>query len=355
MLKILSILLLLCGSWAQAADLAWNASVVDEQHAAPDGYRIHWGSEPGVYTGQVDVGNQLFYHIPDDYYGTFYFVASAYNEAGQSGYSNEVLFTRDQPQQHIGATGLRASRYQIEEQMAKFSDDFNRTDSTNLGSNWSEDAGDAAIATNRLLLSTSGWDPIVIKHNTALATADQYILVTFPVKNETYPHIIFRYTNSSSPFYAIIFYLQNLEPKWARSASAAMMLDAVEIGSASSLGSWNAGDSVGITVSGTGDDTVINFWLRPTGTAPSAANLWGGAAPSASITVNPGANAVNSGSYIGLGGVQGSAGDIVFDNFFGGDISASAVKGGRGNLGIMRGMSRLMWLENDFLKPIGGQ
>lgn len=121
MLKILSILLLLCGSWAQAADLAWNASVVDEQHAAPDGYRIHWGAVPGVYTGQSDAGNALTWHIPDDWYGSYYFAASAYNAAGQSGYSNEVIFTRDQPQQHIGATGLSASRYQVEgQQMASY-------------------------------------------------------------------------------------------------------------------------------------------------------------------------------------------------------------------------------------------
>lgn len=118
MLKILLCLLLCFASWTQAADLAWNASVVDEQHAAPDGYRIHWGSEPGVYTGQSDAGLALTWHIPDDWYGQYYFVASAYNSAGQSGYSNEVIFTRDQPQPYTGATGLRASRYQIGGHMA---------------------------------------------------------------------------------------------------------------------------------------------------------------------------------------------------------------------------------------------
>jgi len=120
MLKILSILLLLCGSWAQAADLVWNASVVDEQHAAPDGYRIHWGSEPGVYTGQADAGLALTWHIPDDWYGSYYFSASAYIGTVSSGYSNEVIFTRDQPQQHIGATAITASKlqHQSEPQMA---------------------------------------------------------------------------------------------------------------------------------------------------------------------------------------------------------------------------------------------
>jgi len=113
MFKILLCLLLCFASWAHAADLSWNASVVDAEHAAPDGYRINWGSTPGVYTGQADAGTALTWHIPDDWYGSYYFAASAYNSAGQSGYSNEVIFTRDQ-QQYIGATGITASRYQVE-------------------------------------------------------------------------------------------------------------------------------------------------------------------------------------------------------------------------------------------------
>jgi hypothetical protein len=123
MLRLLLVLLLLCGS-VQAADLAWNASAVNQACCdagdctgcdgccQPDGYRIHWGSSSGVYTGQNDAGNNLTWHIPDDWFGSYYFAASAYNATGQSGYSNEVLFTRSQPQEYIGATGLRASRYQ---------------------------------------------------------------------------------------------------------------------------------------------------------------------------------------------------------------------------------------------------
>lgn len=39
--------------------------------------------------------------------------------------------------------------------MATYSDDFNRSDSTNLGSNWSEDVGDWAISSNRATVTSS--------------------------------------------------------------------------------------------------------------------------------------------------------------------------------------------------------
>lgn len=39
--------------------------------------------------------------------------------------------------------------------MASFTDDFNRADSTNLGANWTEDAQDMAIASNRLVNNTT--------------------------------------------------------------------------------------------------------------------------------------------------------------------------------------------------------
>lgn len=108
------IILLLIASFAGAASLQWNASVVDEDHAAPTGYRIHRGTATGVYDWQIDVGNAIQWPIPDDLYGSFYWAASAYNSSGSSGYSNEVFWQRapPEPPQYIGATNLRASKLQ---------------------------------------------------------------------------------------------------------------------------------------------------------------------------------------------------------------------------------------------------
>src|SRR5574343_1776928 len=111
MRRILIICLLLFASIAGAASLQWNASVVDEDHAAPTGYRIHRGTAPGVYDWQTDAGNVLQWPIPDDLYGSYYWAVSAYNAIGSSGYSNEVFWQRGQPQ-YPGATALRASKLQ---------------------------------------------------------------------------------------------------------------------------------------------------------------------------------------------------------------------------------------------------
>lgn len=105
-----------CSAWG--ASLEWNASVVDDTHAAPTGYRIHRGPAPGAYDWSVDVGNVLQWPIPDDLFGAYYWAASAYNDAGSSGYSNEVYFTRDAPPVYVGAVNLRASKLQQEQIMA---------------------------------------------------------------------------------------------------------------------------------------------------------------------------------------------------------------------------------------------
>lgn len=55
------------------------------------GYKIQYGNAPGSYTGAVDVGNKSNYKFSNLSLGkTYYFVVTAYNGAGESGYSNEV-------------------------------------------------------------------------------------------------------------------------------------------------------------------------------------------------------------------------------------------------------------------------
>lgn len=57
---------------------------------------------------------------------------------------------------------------------------------------------------------------------------------------------------------------------------------------------WQAGDSFGARVTGTGNDTVIDVWKNPSGTCPDD---WG--SPTWSWTDNP-TNAADSGTYVGL-------------------------------------------------------
>lgn len=66
--------------------LTWNAS------AEPvSGYRLYYGLSSGNYTDNVDVGKVTTYTLTELQDGlTYYIAATAYNNAGESGYSNEA-------------------------------------------------------------------------------------------------------------------------------------------------------------------------------------------------------------------------------------------------------------------------
>src|SRR5262245_16743211 len=87
---VLGVLLATFGSTAQAANLtlAWNAN--SDTNTA--GYRLYWGTQTGVYTQSVNVGNTTSFTVSGLTDGMpYYFVVRAYNAAGvESGPSTEV-------------------------------------------------------------------------------------------------------------------------------------------------------------------------------------------------------------------------------------------------------------------------
>jgi hypothetical protein len=86
---LFQLVIYLSNAFAAEVTLAWDPSTGD-----PDGYRIHYGTVSPNYDQTIDVGNITEYTVsgllPDV---TYYFVTSAYNETGQSGFSNEVSWT----------------------------------------------------------------------------------------------------------------------------------------------------------------------------------------------------------------------------------------------------------------------
>lgn len=70
--------------------LTWEPPVCTEFDCA-SGYKVYCGSASGVYGAPVDVGALTTHPISTP--GTYYCAATAYNEAGESGFSNEVFFT----------------------------------------------------------------------------------------------------------------------------------------------------------------------------------------------------------------------------------------------------------------------
>jgi hypothetical protein len=83
---------LACSASAFAADItiAWDANV--ESDLA--GYKIYYGTAPGVYGTSITIGTQTTYTLTGLPPGTYYIAVTAYNTAGlESGYSNEVYTT----------------------------------------------------------------------------------------------------------------------------------------------------------------------------------------------------------------------------------------------------------------------
>jgi len=75
--------------FAATIHLAWDPS-----SGTVTGYRIYYGTSSGSYPNKVDVGNVTECTISNLQEGvTYYFVARAYNDYGESGNSNEVSWT----------------------------------------------------------------------------------------------------------------------------------------------------------------------------------------------------------------------------------------------------------------------
>ena len=82
------------GTLPAAVSLAWDAPSTNTDGSALTnlgGYKIHYGSSPGNYTGVLDVGLRGSYSLSDLAPGTYYFTVTAYNRNGsESESSNEV-------------------------------------------------------------------------------------------------------------------------------------------------------------------------------------------------------------------------------------------------------------------------
>jgi Concanavalin A-like lectin/glucanases superfamily/Fibronectin type III domain len=77
-------------TFSASVTLSWNPN--SESNLA--GYRIYYGTSPGIHPTSVDAGNQTTFTVSGLGPGTYYFVVLAYNTSGlQSPFSNEVSAT----------------------------------------------------------------------------------------------------------------------------------------------------------------------------------------------------------------------------------------------------------------------
>lgn len=197
-------------------------------------------------------------------------------------------------------------------------DDFNRADSDTLGSKWTEVVGDTDIVSNAASFqSTSFSKCFSIYSAQSCTTINQYakFMVTFSA--QCYVGIIFRYTDASSAFMGLQVGSTEDTAFWTYySNSTATSVDVT-----SGAITVNSGDTFGVTITGTGTNTIVRVWRNITANAPTSASLWDGTAPTLEFTTNP-PNPVDTGFTVGIEGYTSAAGTSQLDNFYAGDIPA---------------------------------
>jgi hypothetical protein len=197
-----------------------------------------------------------------------------------------------------------------------FSDDFNRTDGDSLGSNWSEVTGDIDISSNTAAAQTaSGLDLAVWTANTVGET--QYVgLNETAGGGGTHFLFVFRYTDSSSVYYEIALDNSTGGCTWRYRVGTGGSPTTIQ---SANLSDWtNFNQLIGVTVEGTGNQTVVRIWGNCTG-LPSAADTWNGDnTPSLTFTDNPG-TAANTGTRVGMGATN-SGGGVTLTDFYGGSF-----------------------------------
>lgn len=201
---------------------------------------------------------------------------------------------------------------------AAFSDDFNRANGA-LGANWSAYAGAADINTNTWRMNTASFGQVCTGYvGTSCNTVNQYAKITFGADAQ-YPSVYFRLTDGSSASYEILFDGNNGDAFWYHHATPGA--SGTQIGATVNLGQALNNDTIGITITGTGANTDIRMWINPTNLPTSASNWDGDTTPDGTwLTTDPGANAVDTGNQVGIGGQEGAANTVRLENFFGGDI-----------------------------------
>ena len=98
----LIIFILFCASFANAANMTWDAST---SGGVPTGYKIYYTDGTNNYS--VDVGNVLTVIDVDSTFNlvtgkTYTFKATAYNDVEESGFSNQVNYNKKWNRIRIG-------------------------------------------------------------------------------------------------------------------------------------------------------------------------------------------------------------------------------------------------------------
>jgi hypothetical protein len=202
----------------------------------------------------------------------------------------------------------------------EITDIFNRADNTDLGANWTEDAGTAlAISTNQLA-GNPGGGTLIARHNTATDSATQYVkikLVEIGTTSHSVGVLIRSPAGTTGDSYAIEFDGSGAA-NWYYYLSQAYH----ESIQSTAGGQFADGDTAGITVQGTGNSTVVKIWKNPTNNCPVDANNWDAVSDAADYTLDADNThlVADTGTSVAVF-VYGTAGTtLILDDFYAGGL-----------------------------------
>jgi hypothetical protein len=209
-----------------------------------------------------------------------------------------------------------------------YTDDFEcaNADSPDCDVDWTEEQGDVDVQD---LVAANGAGSFAkgLVVAPTLSSAEQFGSFNLDQSGSAafYAGLTLRYTNSSSPYYEVIFWTNEDIVQWGYFTAAADT-------TADSIGSNQAltiadDDFFGITITGTGTSTVVRVWRNPTGAVTAADNWNGDNTPDVAWTDDP-PSPVDSGNIAGFALYGNSFGNALVDNITLGDLPGGGGGGG---------------------------
>ena len=202
--------------------------------------------------------------------------------------------------------------------MAAYSDDFNRANSSTLGSSWNENVSGVSILDNALgFISTGAYSSAVWTQPVPISCQYQKAMVSWTAGKDCLIGMLFRCSNTTSgSCYKIVFETATDTVYWDSVPNMTSPSSSTSIGTASLT--IAPGNTIGITLELLGNNTIVRIWLNPTG-LPTRANNWNGdTTPNLTMTQNP-ATPRDAGTFLGLIGAPLEAdADLEWDDWYGG-------------------------------------
>jgi len=185
------------------------------------------------------------------------------------------------------------------------SDDFT---ADQLATKWVADQGTYTVSGGVLNAPASAAQ---LRYATATGTIDQYAKIKYTDSNSGDGGVLLRETGASGYKYKVYYKASSSYLQWQVYNGTAW---SANVGNTTTF-TLNAGDTIGCTVTGTGDDTIVRAWINPVANAPTDISSWDGESDDADYTlINNPVNPANTGLYIGISTTTSRT----FDDFYGG-------------------------------------